>query len=374
MYENTKHTSGYRMAAKFSFGKVFLLAGAFVAFLIGSGFSTGQEVLQYFASYGYKGLFGSVIVFILLSYAAATFLCVGYQEQFTHGQEVYTYFCGKYIGKFYDYFALVVIYASYIVMIAGFAATVKQHYGVSNYIGGIALALCSAFTVCLGLKNIINILGKVGPIIIFFLLILALSSFLKGNLSIHEASELIPDMGIIQTGYNWFIASVSYVGMCMLWLAVFLTELGKNTNFKSEALYGGMLGALLFSLAILLLTLSLLSNIELVAYTMIPTLLLAKIFHSFLGTFFSLLILIGIYTASVPLLWTTCSRFCCEGSRKFIALTCILAVVGVWIGLLVPFNELVNNVYAINGYVGTGLLAFMMHKTIYLKLKKRFIK
>lgn len=30
-------------------------AGAIIAFLIGSGFATGQEILQYFTSYGYWG-------------------------------------------------------------------------------------------------------------------------------------------------------------------------------------------------------------------------------------------------------------------------------------------------------------------------------
>ena len=33
-------------------GRVATYAGAFMAFLIGSGFATGQEVLQYFAAYG----------------------------------------------------------------------------------------------------------------------------------------------------------------------------------------------------------------------------------------------------------------------------------------------------------------------------------
>ncbi|MEG2939940.1 MAG: hypothetical protein RR829_06895, partial [Oscillospiraceae bacterium] len=36
-------------------GRVLSYAGAFMAFLIGSGFATGQEVLQYFASYGLGG-------------------------------------------------------------------------------------------------------------------------------------------------------------------------------------------------------------------------------------------------------------------------------------------------------------------------------
>ena len=36
-----------------NFKKVFKTAGAFMAWVIGSGFATGQEVLQFFSSYGY---------------------------------------------------------------------------------------------------------------------------------------------------------------------------------------------------------------------------------------------------------------------------------------------------------------------------------
>ena len=32
--------------------QIFRVSGAFVAFLIGSGFATGQEIIQYFAAYG----------------------------------------------------------------------------------------------------------------------------------------------------------------------------------------------------------------------------------------------------------------------------------------------------------------------------------
>ena len=36
-------------------GRVATYAGAFIAFLIGSGFATGQEVVQYFSAYGWQG-------------------------------------------------------------------------------------------------------------------------------------------------------------------------------------------------------------------------------------------------------------------------------------------------------------------------------
>ena len=41
---------------RFNWGRTITYGGAFIAFLIGSGFATGQEVIQYFSGYGYVGI------------------------------------------------------------------------------------------------------------------------------------------------------------------------------------------------------------------------------------------------------------------------------------------------------------------------------
>ena len=41
---------------KVSWNRVLILAGAVIAFTIGSGFATGQEIVQYFTAYGVEGI------------------------------------------------------------------------------------------------------------------------------------------------------------------------------------------------------------------------------------------------------------------------------------------------------------------------------
>ena len=111
------------------------------------------------------------------------------------------------------------------------------------------------------------------------------------------------------------------------------------------------------------------ANIEQVAGTMIPSLYLAANIHPLLATAFSVIIVAGIYTTAVPLLWSVSSRFLDEKSTKFKILTVVLAIIGVFVGLKVPFNKLVNVVYVINGYVGILLLAMMIVKTLRRKME-----
>ena len=75
------------------------ITGAYVAYMMGSGFSTGQEILQYFACYGMAGLFSILLCMGRLIFAAVSFIRAGYREQFSTPGAVYVYYCGKRLGR-----------------------------------------------------------------------------------------------------------------------------------------------------------------------------------------------------------------------------------------------------------------------------------
>lgn len=72
----------------------------------------------------------------------------------------------------------------------------------------------------------------------------------------------------------------------------------------------------------------------------------------------------GIYTTAVPLLYNPCARFAKEGTSQFKLLTVALGVIGLIVGLFLPFRVLVNIIYVLNGYVGAVLILFMLWKNI----------
>ena len=151
----------------------------------------------------------------------------------------------------------------------------------------------------------------------------------------------------------------------MLWLAAFLTALGKTVPTQREARAGGLTGGVVFALSCIIVGLGLLANIERVAGMQIPMLVLASDIAPLVASLISLMILAGIYTTAIPLLWTVSSRFFPDGTKKYKYLTIFLALLGTVIGLWLPFDEMVNIVYVLNGYVGAVLLAIMVVVTIW---------
>ena len=124
-----------------------------------------------------------------------------------------------------------------------------------------------------------------------------------------------------------------------------------------------MAGAIAFTVACVIVGLGLLANVVKVNGTEIPMLVLARDVSPVLAAGISVMIMAGIYTTAVPLLWTVSSRFYSDDKPGFRYLTLGLAAVGTVVGLVVPFSQMVNVVYVINGYVGILLLVLMLVKT-----------
>lgn len=343
--------------------QVLSFAGAFIAFLIGSGFATGQEIMQYFAAYGYMGIAGALVMFVLFLYVGVSFITVGEKYKFPNGRDIYTYYCGKVIGKFYDYFSIAFIYMSFIVMIAGAGATLNQQYGLPVSVGGILMAILAGGTVIFGLNKIVDVIGSIGPVIVVLSIFLGLSAIIKNPEGLTKVNEVIPNLNLMKASSNWVFAAGSYVGFCMLWLASFMSSMGKTADGRKEATLGAVFGSIAFSLAVIIVALGLMANIEQVAGSMIPSLILAGNIHPMVAILFSLTVVAGIYTTAVPLLWTVSSRIVDEKSNNFKNFTIVLAAIGTVIGLKVPFDKLVNIIYVINGYVGILLLVLMLIKS-----------
>ncbi len=70
---------------KINIWRVIIMGGAFINLLIGSGFTTGQEIMQYFVSYGAWGYAVVIMMFLLFLYVGCSFVMVG-AEQYVYSK------------------------------------------------------------------------------------------------------------------------------------------------------------------------------------------------------------------------------------------------------------------------------------------------
>ena len=349
---------------------VLRFAGAYVAFMTGSGFATGQEVMQYYVAFGFCGFAAVLTVFALLAYAGARLVSAGHREKFERGSSVFAYYCGPVIGKFYDWFTTFSIYMSFVVILAGAGALLEQQCGLPVAFGVVLIAALSCITVIGGFHRMLNVLGRIGPVTIALVLAVGIAALVRGAGSLAEADAAIASMGLLRAADHWLLSAVSYIGISMIWLTTFLTRLGAEASSERRAKNGVLLGTAVFFSGVMLVTAAMMGNIRTIQGTQAPMIALAEQLHPLAATLITGVICLGIYTASVPLLWTVTARVADERSKRSRVAAMAATVVGAAIALTWSFDKLVNIVYVLCGYVGFYLCAAVVWKDVRMLWRK----
>ncbi len=377
------------MNNKMKIGAVIGFTGAMIAFYIGAGFATFQEVLQYEASYGNAMIVVVITLAIIYLYTNFSFATVGSRVKVKRGGEIYDHYCGRAIGKFFDWFCAIYCYICFFVMCGGANSTIVELFGyfgitVPNGIGAIIITVTAIATVIFGLDGIVNALGKLGPIIVVLILFVGIwtvaTSIGGYDQGIKDMESLVADGTVATVGGNplsdvapWsnpIFAALSYSGFVIMWFAAFMSELGSKNNLK-EVNTGVVASIICIAGAAIICSVALICTASESCVKDIPSLYLAMQISPIFGVVYAVIVFCGIYTTSVPLLWTGITRITPEGTPKYKITVVIGAVIGCLIACFVPYQGLVNFIYGTLGYVGFILVFFMIIYDIRTKMGKK---
>lgn len=357
---------------EFSWIKAIVFCGACIAFYIGAGFATMQEVMQYDASYGSRFWIVIAVTALIYVYTNLSFATNGNRLKLLNGGDIYRVYCGKFIGTFFECFSAFFCYMCFIVMCGGANSTAMQQWGLPNGVGAVILAVAAVGTVILGLNGILKALGKLGPIIVILIMIIAAYGTINGFAQVEKGFELIDNAAykIEQVGDgNPFASGASYGGFVILWFATFLSEIGAKNNLKSVNT-GMLLSTICIFGTAILCSIALIANIDITWNASVPALVLAQGISSAFAGVFAVVIFLGIYTSAVPLLWTGIRKLADDGTTKYKLLTVFGGVAGCIVACFFPYGRLLNVLYGLNGYLGFVLVAFMLVNDCKLLLKK----
>lgn len=340
---------------------VISFGGAYIAFCIGSGFATGQEIMQFFTSYGYWSLGGVAISFILFAWYGGSIMEAGNRLKLTSASSVFKYYCGNIVGTFFEWFTPLFLFSVVVIMISGAGATLSEYYGLSPYVGRVLMAVLALITVLMGLNKLVKIIGAIGPVIIGLSLIVAILSIIKNLGGFAEAPKIISTIDVPKASKTWWLSGFLYAAYSAVGIAPFLAGMGASANSKKDAVYGGVLGGATLIIALMVMNLGILSNIGEVYNKEIPALHLADQVLPIMGVFFSIILIAGIYTTAVPMLWSVCNRFAEDNTHEF-RIWAIGLTIAAFIGGLLPFGKLVGIIYPLTGYMGAVLIAGIFYR------------
>lgn len=342
---------------------VIRIMGAYVAWVMGSGFATGQEILQFFTSYGYKS-------FILLAMNLVGFLVIGpaileagYNHKDHEGFSQFRFFCGDKAGRFYEWFVPVSLFAAMVILISGAGATLNQYYGLNHYVGALLMAVMAFVAYVAGFQRFVKVVSFVGPTIIVFTVVVGIVTVIRDFEGLMSVADYEAVMAPSRPVRFWWLSGILYISYNLTGGSMYYTALGSTASTRKEAIWGASLGTGILMLAILLMNSAILTNIGEAGALGIPTLYLAKKISFALGAVFSVILILGIFSSCSAMLWTVSEKFVQQGTRKSYIFAGAVGIVAFLLGLL-PFAELIGLVYPYVGYISLVYVSCVAYKRV----------
>lgn len=333
------------------------IAMAFVGVVVGAGFASGQEILQFFSSFGYWGLLGGVVsglCFTILGMAVGELSQVSVSHSFKEGLYL---ICGPRLGVVVDIMITFFMYAIAVVMFAGGGSLMEQQWGVPAQYGSIAVMLITVLIVFLRVDRVMAFIGSVTPILVLMMIFLCIYSWNTRDLPLEELDVIAQTKP--QGAGHWLVGSLLYVSYNMVVGAPFLMIAGAQATSRRNALLGGLVGGLLLGFLIVLISAGVFGRIDRIGSAALPMLMLATEQSKLLGTIMSVVIFAMILTTSVGVLYSFSARIFTPNTRKFNIGTAIAGVLGL-VGAKIGFINLVGTVYPFFGYLGFVLMAWIL--------------
>jgi len=339
------------------------VAATYMGAVIGAGFASGQELVQFFLKFREKGYWGLLIAGLLFALFGALSIWLVNKKEVTSYTQLMFSILGKKIGRVMELWLTCFLFAGLCIMLAGSVAVFVEHLSAPFWLGLLITTACLLIALISGSKGVLIFNSCLIPVLIFVSILVCAMAIGGETLVINEeALQQVPNpKGMV--GGNWLLATFLYVSYNMVTGAVVLTSLSRENR---ESILGGIIGGLLLGVLGFSITLAMDHYYPQVLAYEIPMLFISRHLHPILEFFYTLILWFAMLTTALANAFGL--------ARRFSGITSYNVAVVVVILLAVPFSrlgfaQLVSNLYPIFGYMGFIIIIGII-RTVYTELNK----
>ena len=354
------------------FRAVFRVAAAFAGTVVGAGFASGQEVLQFFGLYGVKAAWGIGLAGALLGVFGYIILRAGAELQARSHREILDGLGSPGLAAVLDGLLVLFLLGGLAAMAAGAGAVAREQFGLPALAGSTLLVAAAGATVLFGIDWVVRAIGAVVPWLFLAVLVVAAGSVTSHPLALDWAA---PERAVFP---SWPLAAVAYGSYNLVLSLAVLGPLGRVSP-RSAHLPGALLGAGILAGGALAIHLSLFTlSPSLLQETELPMFVLARRLAPGLGPLYALVLLAEVYTTAVANLFGLVARVCTvprwvssraparaleRTDRQWVRTTLAVAATG-WLAAQVGLSTLIRNFYSLMGVAGLVLLVVLARRAV----------
>ena len=311
---------------------------AYVGIVVGAGFSTGQEVMQFFSPYGLWSYIGVILSGLILGFIGRQVAKIGTAFDAQNHESTLDYLFGNKFSKIVDYLLIFFLIVIYITLLMDF-------------------------------NKIVRALGVVIPFLIILVVIIAAYYLFNGSISFGEVNDSVPDASLVKG----ILYGINYGGLAFAVGFSTIVAIGGDASRRRVSGAGALFGGIVYMILLALINFALQWEFTKIEDASIPMLTLANDIHPWIGLVLSIIMLAVMYNTILGLMYSFAARFTEPYSKKYHIFIVVMVIVAFALSF-VGFAGLINFLYPIMGVVGLVVVIGVLVKYYSRKRQnKKFI-
>lgn len=330
---------------------------ALVGLIVGAGFASGQEMLQYFVAFGSMGLWGLTIAAVIMVVGSVAMMQLGSYLLADEHTVVFNKVTHPILAWILDIATVATLFGVGFVMFAGGGSNLNQKFDLPLWVGTAIMLVLVLGAGMLDVNKVSAVIGTITPLSITFIVIATVYTFATADwdMAAHDAfarANLEPAMDW------WWLSALNYVGFCLI-VAVSMAIVIAGANADTRAAgWGGLVGGSTYAILLACSTLTLFLSVESVSGDDMPMLTVVDDIHPWLGNIMSIVIYLMVFNTAIGMFYAMAKRITRNRPERFRPVFIVGTLIGFALGFL-PFSDLVGVVYPTLGWAGI-LLSFTL--------------
>lgn len=309
--------------------------------LIGAGFASGQEIFSFFYIYGKNGIYGILIMSILIGIFIYKSLKIIYQKQvYNYNDFLNLFIKNTKIRNVILWIVNVLLLVSFYIMVAGFGAYFEQEIGINRIIGSIVLNLLCVIVFFSNIKGVLKTSNLIVPFLIFFIFFIGIKNIVQ-----------IRTIDFYQMKNNWILSMLIYNSYNFILLMPVLISLKKQiTKEKNIKKVSILVTIIILILSINIFFLLLNANIKEIENQEMPIVYIISNYFNKYKKIYAFIVLASIFTTAISVGIGFLQNISKNSNSypQFVLFMCITSLLMSNIG----FSKLLNFIYPVFGYIG----------------------
>lgn len=341
---------------------------SFAGCFLGAGYVSGQELWQFFGSFGTNGFAGLLITMLLLYGIGVVMIRLNQETGFGEVDKLVVCWDVPVLRAAVCVLELIFLFGVSTIMAAGVGALINQLFGIPTWIG------CALFTTLVAIISMAGLQGMVKAFSVSVPILVAVT-FLFGIVTLMQNG--MPEISGVSEGGNplmgsWFVAAISFACYNVFGSIAMIAPLGEFTKNRKTAFTGIAVGTAMLVIIALSVLVSVSSESSFIS-AQLPMLALASSKGAALGYIYGALLLLAMFGTAMSSLVAFANMLCLKSekinSRRLLLV--IIYAVCMFCGSLFGFGDLISVIYPLFGYCSSVFVILMLVHYIRIKKSKK---